>query len=231
MKKIRIFLVIIILFFVMIFLSGCEINVDENLSVEDKITEEIEYIENKILTFYSMYAKGEYGVLEEINWDLIEENVIDLNGVLDTIILDMAEVEISNEDIIAFKDGVNRLSIATSNRNINAVLEEYNILYSILPKYAQNAFKNKNDVKRLELKSQIVSSFVYANLFDWESASTGINLADAKYKEMMDDVDYMKEYSYNLNKIFILLSEIKNAIGLQELELVKIKYVNFIEKI
>ena len=231
MKKIRIFLVIIILFFVMIFLSGCEINVDENLSVEDKITEEIEYIENKILTFYSMYAKGEYGVLEEINWDLIEENVIDLNGVLDTIILDMAEVEISNEDIIVFKDGVNRLSIATSNRNINAVLEEYNILYSILPKYAQNAFKNKNDVKRLELKSQIVSSFVYANLFDWESASTGINLADAKYKEMMDDVDYMKEYSYNLNKIFILLSEIKNAIGLQELELVKIKYVNFIEKI
>lgn len=231
MKKIRIFLVIIILFFVMIFLSGCEINVDENLSVEDKITEEIEYIENKILTFYSMYAKGEYGVLEEINWDLIEENVIDLNGVLDTIILDMAEVEISNEDIIAFKDGVNRLSIATSNRNINTVLEEYNILYSILPKYAQNAFKNKNDVKRLELKSQIVSSFVYANLFDWESASTGINLADAKYKEMMDDVDYMKEYSYNLNKIFILLSEIKNAISLQELELVKIKYVNFIEKI
>lgn len=231
MKKIRIFLVIIILFFVMIFLSGCEINVDENLSVEDKITEEIEYIENKILTFYSMYAKGEYGVLEEINWDLIEENVIDLNGVLDTIILDMAEVEISNEDIIVFKDGVNRLSIATSNRNINTVLEEYNILYSILPKYAQNAFKNKNDVKRLELKSQIVSSFVYANLFDWESASTGINLADAKYKEMMDDVDYMKEYSYNLNKIFILLSEIKNAISLQELELVKIKYVNFIEKI
>lgn len=215
----------------MIFLSGCEINVDENLSVEDKITEEIEYIENKILTFYSMYAKGEYGVLEEINWDLIEENVIDLNGVLDTIILDMAEVEISNEDIIVFKDGVNRLSIATSNRNINTVLEEYNILYSILPKYAQNAFKNKNDVKRLELKSQIVSSFVYANLFDWESASTGINLADAKYKEMMDDVDYMKEYSYNLNKIFILLSEIKNAISLQELELVKIKYVNFIEKI
>lgn len=215
----------------MIFLSGCEINVDENLSVEDKITEEIEYIENKILTFYSMYAKGEYGVPEEINWDLIEENVIDLNGVLDTIILDMAEVEISNEDIIVFKDGVNRLSIATSNRNINAVLEEYNILYSILPKYAQNAFKNKNDVKRLELKSQIVSSFVYANLFDWESASTGINLADAKYKEMMDDVDYMKEYSYNLNKIFILLSEIKNAISLQELELVKIKYVNFIEKI
>ena len=40
----------------------------------------------------------------------------------------------------------------------------------------------------------------------------------------------MKEFSYNLNKIFVLLSEIKNAIYLEELELTKIKYINFIEK-
>lgn len=93
------------------------------------------------------------------------------------------------------------------------------------------AFENKNDVKQLELKTQIVSSYVYANLLNWELAISTINSAETKYKEMMDDVDYMKEYSYNLNKIFILLSELKNAINLQEVELVKLKYVNFIEKI
>lgn len=93
------------------------------------------------------------------------------------------------------------------------------------------AFENKNKVKQLELKSQIVSSYVYANLLNWELASTNIDSAEKKYKEMMDDVDYMKEYSYNLNKIFVLLGELKNAINLQEIELVKLKYVNFIEKI
>lgn len=93
------------------------------------------------------------------------------------------------------------------------------------------AFENKNEVKILELKSQIVSSYVYANLLNWELASTTVDSAEIKYKEMMDDVDYMKEYSYNLNKIFVLLSEFKNAINLQEVELVKLKYVNFIEKI
>lgn len=93
------------------------------------------------------------------------------------------------------------------------------------------AFENKNDVKQLELKVQVISSFVYSNLLDWEQANVAVDLAETKYKEMMDDVDYMKEYYYNLNKIFILLSELKNAIDLQELELVKIKYVNFIEKI
>ena len=93
------------------------------------------------------------------------------------------------------------------------------------------AFENKNELKQLELKTQIVSSYVYANLLNWELASETINQAEIKYKEMMDDVDYMKEYSYNLNKVFVLLSELKNAINLQEVELVKLKYVNFIEKI
>ncbi len=83
----------------------------------------------------------------------------------------------------------------------------------------------------MQLKSQVISSFVYSNLLNWELATQAIDSAEIKYKEMMDDVDYMKEYSYNLNKIFVLLSEQKNAINLQELELVKIKYVNFIEKI
>lgn len=231
MKNIRCLGIIIVLLLGMLFLCGCEINPDEVNSIEDKISEEIKYIENKILTFYSMYAKDEYGEIESLNWDLIEENVIDLNGALDTVILDMSEIEISNEDIIAFKDAVNRLSIATSNKDINAVLEEYRLLYSVLPSYAQKAFNNKNEVKQLELKSMVISSYVYSNLLNWELASSTVDSAEIKYKEMMDDVDYMKEYHYNLNKIFVLLSEFKNAINLQELELVKIKYVNFIEKI
>ncbi len=141
MKKINRYLCLIIIYlFGILFLCGCDINSEETSSIEDKISEEINYIEDKILTFYSMYAKEEYGEFDNLNWDLIEENVIDLNGVLDTVILDMSEVEISNEDIIVFKDGVNRLSIATSNKDINTVLEEYRLLYSVLPSYARKSF-------------------------------------------------------------------------------------------
>ena len=228
LKSVSIFLLII---FLVLFLSGCELNERENQTVEDKITEEINYIENNILTFFSMYAKKEYGENEKLNWDLIEENMIELNGVLDTVILDMSEKEISNEDIINFKDGVNRLSIGTSNKDINVVLEEYRNLYSILPKFAEKAFRNKNEVKQLNLKNLVVSSYVYSELLNWGIAKETIDSAEVIYKEMMDDLDYMKEFSYNLNKVFVLISEMKNAIYLEELELTKIKYVNFIEKI
>ena len=63
------------------------------------------------------------------------------------------------------------------------------------------------------------------------SGDEAIETADNKYKEMTDDVDYMKEYSYNLNKVYILLGELKNVINTEELELTKMKYINFIEKI
>ena len=55
--------------------------------------------------------------------------------------------------------------------------------------------------------------------------------AENKYRTMMDDVDYIKEYSYNLNKVFVLIGELKNAIELEEIELTKVKYINFIEKV
>lgn len=231
MKFLKSVSILILIMFFCLFLCGCQLNENESQTIEEKIKEEISYIENKILTFFSMYAKKEYGENENLNWDLIEENVIELNGVLDTVILDMSEKEISNEDIINFKDGVNRLSIGTSNRDIDTVLEEYKNLYSILPKFAEKSFQNKNEIKQLNLKNLVVSSYVYSELLDWELSKQTIDSAEVMYKEMMDDLDYMKEFSYNLNKVFILINEVKNAIYLEELELTKIKYVNFIEKI
>lgn len=227
----KIFLFCVIIFFCIIFLTACSINDEEKPSIESKITEEIEYIENKILTFLNMYAKDEYDLEEDLNWNLIEENAIDLNGILDTIILDMTEVEISNETIIEFKNRVNNLSIAISNKDIDATLEEYRLLYLLLPIYAEKIYSNKNELEILRLKSLAVSSYVLANRSEWEEAKKTILETENKYKTMMDNVDYIKEYSYNLNKVFVLIGELRNAIELEELELTNIKYVNFIEKI
>ena len=47
---------------------------------------------------------------------------------------------------------------------------------------------------------------------------------------MMNNVDYMQENSYRLNRIYVLLGEIKNATDLENINLVKLKYINFIEK-
>ena len=227
----NIFSIFIICIMLFVF-SGCDFLNQEDLRIEEKTTEEIRFIENKILTFYSKYAKGEYGnIEEELNWSEIENSTIELSNVLDTIILDFSEIEISNEDIIAFRNGVNELSIACTNRDINLVMDRFNFLYSLLPQYMEKYLENKNEINILKVKTLVVSSFYYSNLYDWENAKATIELAENKYKEMMDDVDYMKEYAHNLNRVYILIGEMKKSIELEELELTKIKYINFIEKI
>lgn len=82
----------------------------------------------------------------------------------------------------------------------------------------------------MKLKSLILSSFVQANFLDWSTAKETVRLAESKYNEMMNNVDYMREYSHNLNRIYVLLEEFKNAVELEELELTKVKFINFIEK-
>lgn len=210
---------------------GCDNLNEEPKNINDKTTEEISYVENKILNFYSMYAKNEYGDIENLNWELIEDNAIDLNKVLDTMILDLNEIGMSDEDIIELKKGVNDLSIAIYNRDINNVFKQFGILYSLLPKYMKGYSEDTNKINQMELKALIVFSFSYANMLDWENAKNTIDLAMNKYNEMTDNVEYMTEYSYNLNKVYILIGELKTAIDLEEIELTKVKYVNFIEKI
>ena len=230
-KVIKILIVIICTFCLMFTLSGCEINNDKEKTLGDKANEEIRYVENKILTFFSRYAKGEYGNIDDLDWNAIDENILELNNVLDTVILDLTDLDVGNDDIIAFRNGLNSLSIAASNKDITVVTQKCGELYSLLPTYKKKYSDNKNEINIIELKSLVVSSFVYANSLDWGNAKNTIASAETKYKEMMDDVDYMKEYSYNLNKVYILVGELKNAIDLEEIELTKIKYINFIEKI
>ena len=143
----------------------------------------------------------------------------------------MTEIDIANENIIDFKNKINNLSIAISNKDINTVLEEYGTLYGLLPICAEKIISNKNELEIIRLKSLVILSYVQSNRLEWEEAKESVSEAEKRYQIMMDNVDYIKEYSYNLNKIFILINEFKNAIELEELELTNIKYINFIEKI
>lgn len=220
--------VILLLLFL---LTGCSLNENDTKTIEDKTKEEISYIEDKLLLVLNRYAKNEYGSNEEYNWDTINEDVLGLNNQLDTMILDFSELEISNDEIINFRDGINALLIAASNNDRILLLECINDLYSKLPYYYSKTENNKNKVMQFELKSLVIGAYVKAEELEWETSKNLIDAAENKYKEMMDDIDYMKEYKYNLNKVYILLGELKNSIYSEEINLSKMKYINFIEKI
>ncbi len=228
LKKAIIYIILMII--CMLCITGCSIKNDEEKDIKDKTNEEINYLEDEIFAVVNKYIKDEYTEDDKINWNDMNKDIQVINNSLDTIMLDLSEVDISNDDLINFRNQVNDLSIAITNEDANNFMQKASYLYSLLPTYLEKYSDEKNKINIMKLKSLVLSSLSYANSLQWEEAKNTVGLAESKYKEMMDDVDYMKEYSYNLNKIYVLLGEYKNAVDIEELELCKQKYINFIEK-
>lgn len=231
MNKKENFKFIFLISFLILFLTGCSLQEENQKTIQDKTNEEISYIEDEIFTIVNKYIRGEYNDdTGGIKWDDVNKEVQNLNSVLDTIMLDLSELEITNNELVNLRNEVNNLSISVTNKDDYNLLQKSSYIYSLLPTYMEKYSQDKNKIDNMKLKSLVLSALVQANFLEWDTAKNTALLVENKYKEMMDNVDYMKEYSYNLNKTYILIGEFKNAIDLEEVELTKQKYINFIDK-
>lgn len=214
----------------MIFLTGCTISEKENVSIEEKIKQEIEYIEDSIFNITNKYAKGEYIKDDTIEWNKIFDDEERINNVLETIVLDLTEIDVSNDEILKFSNEINNLLAATTAESEDELLARLNNLYALIPNYMKKVGASKSTIQDKELKSIILASYSLANAENWSEAKVMIQSAVDKYNTMMDDIEYMQENAYKLNKTYILLGEVKNAIDSENMKIVNLKFVNFIEK-
>ena len=222
---------ILFIFFILFILTGCSRNNENSKkNLKDKVNEEISFLEDKTFTITNKYAKGEYLIDGSLQWKDISKEVEESSVSIDAIIQDSSELDVSNEDILALRNEVNSLIISAGNKDEYNLLQKASNLYSLLPNYMEKYSEDKNKIDIMKLKGLVLTSYIQANSLEWDLSKDTIILAEAKYNEMMNNIDYMKEYSNSLNKVYVLLEELKNAIELQEIELTKVKFINFIEK-
>lgn len=228
-KYILNFLILILILFLFTGCTGIE-SQTEVASIEDKTISEIEYLEDEIFTIINKYTKEEYIVDNNIDWKKVREDAQQIGKVLDTVMLDFGEAKVPNEELIAFRTEINNLLVSCSNEDENTLFKSASNLYSLLPEYYGRFSENKNEKEVMALKSLVLKSYASAYFSEWEDAKAAASLAETKYKEMSDNLEYMKEHSFDLNKVYILVEEFKNAIDLEQVDLSKVKYINFIEK-
>lgn len=221
---------ICILSFVLIILTGCTGEMKKSeVSLEDKIQEEIEYIENLIFKISNKYAKGEYLKDDSLDWDEILKDERKINDSLDTIVLDLSEANVENEEILKFSNQLNNLIIVSTNKNEASLLTELANLYYLLPGYFSKINDNYNEREEKEVKSLALRCFANANIDNWDEATNLVNQALEKYLSLMNNVDYIENNSYKMNKIYVLIGELKNAVDVKNIDLVKLKFVTYIE--
>lgn len=232
MNKTKKNLIYIIFCMCLIFiLSGCSVDDNGSEKIESKTESEVNYIEDSLLKILNKYAKGEYQNEDNsIDWDSIKDDEKNLLNSLDTIVLDLSEVNVKNEDIIKLSDEINTLIIVTSEENEVQMISKLKDIYSLIPDILQNFEKDQNIINKKRVRSLIISCYSFVVQDKWEDAKIEMNNLENKYKEMMNDLNYAENNSYNLNNVYVLIEELKNAIEIQNREIVNLKYINLIEK-
>lgn len=222
----------IILFMCLLVLTGCSVN-DEATNVEEKNLAELEYLEDNIVLIMNKYIKNEY--FDEENkvqkWDKILEDSRKIENGMATTMVDLAALNIDSAEIAKLSEGINRMIIAIENQDETNFIVELNNIFALIPNYLSKYLKDDELIFKKQLKYYAISTYVGFRMGDIELARSQIAEAESKYSEKMKDVNYVQNNEYNVNKIYVLIQELKGSIETGSEELVKTKYLLLVEEI
>ena len=225
------FVLICLVLLLSLILSGCKTD-DSSVRLVEKTTKELGYFEEKIFQIIIKLEKNEYiGENDNFEWEKILEDAEKINIELDNIMLDLSNLNLAIEEIRNLSIYTNNVLVAINNKNEISLINELTNLYVIIPKYLRLYENNTNKINQKELKAFILKSFNYAVNNDWDNSRNEVLNVENKYNEMISDSKYIEEYSYNINKLYILIQEYKTAVGTGDFELARIKFIPLVSEI
>ena len=221
---------ILILTMLLFTLTACTGGTDES-KIKEKASSEIDFLESEIFKMALKYAKGEYNSEDGLDWESIYDESEILNESWSTVVLDLSKLNIPEEQINGLGQDVANLVISISAQNEDELFTNLYSIYSRLPQIEQVYSDDTISKSKRELKRTVFLAHVYAENENYEASKNEIQNASNRYNEMMKDTNYIKNSSYNLNKILVEIEELKSAINLENIALIRIRFVNFIEEL
>ncbi len=247
MKKFVSILLILSLF--LIILTGC--SNQESVSLQDKNIAELEYVEKNIVDILNKLVREQYAVEETqekvtneiledeidlrrrptLNWEKLLNDTKKIENSIPTILVDLTALNIEATEIAKLSDGVNNMIIAIGNEDEKTYLIELNNVYSLIPTYMEKYAGNNEKTFKKKLKYYAISTYIAYSDGNLEMAKTQSGELERVYSEKMQDMNYVQNNEYNLNKLYILIQELKRAVDSNSSELVKSNYLLIIDEI
>ena len=168
---------------------------------------------------------------EDINWDYIKGEIENIYTSLATITIDFYQIGTTQENVIKFNQQLDKLSIAIKEENKELVLGELSNLYTNLSNITQNINGNELYKKVIKIKDNIFKAYSKLDTGDWEEIANDISNAITLYSELLTNTTENIEKQYEINKGYILINEMQNAVNLQDVSIFLIKYKNLLEEL
>lgn len=226
-KILSIFLILTLFVFI---LTGCSTQ-EKAVSLEDKNIEELRYIEGNLVNILNKLVKDEYVTDGILDWNKLINDTRKIEDVLAVTLVDLAALNIEAGEISKLSTGIDNMIIAADKKDERSYIIELNNVYALIPTYMEKYSAGQDIAFKKRLKYYTISAYVAYADDNLEMAKTQVNELDRVYAEKMQQLDYVQNNEYNMNKVYILIQELKKAIEADSSELVKSKYLLLIDEI
>lgn len=184
------------------------------------------------ITVTEMQAKSVLSTdTNNIDWEALRSEIEVVNEYWDILMLDLYNAKVSNDDIINFANTLDQCTLNINAEDKNASLSNLAILYSYIPKFL-NVISAETSLQNIRnTQSYTISAYVSANIDDWESVNTHMINAENAFISVLNDVEYSKNKEYKVNKTYMAIKDMQNAVKMQDKSLLFLKYKNLMENL
>ena len=168
---------------------------------------------------------------DDINWDLVKTEIEQINTSWSVVMLDLQNANVSNTDIMAFSNLLDKTIISIKNEDKNTSLTNLTALYSYIPKFLNSVSMDKSLQNIETTKYNIFIAYTAVSQDDWNTANTNIANAETSFLSVLNDTNYYQNREFKINKSYVLLKDMQNSSVNRDRELFFLKYKNLMESL
>ena len=180
------------------------------------------------------YELEESGVLtntEQIDWNKIKTEVEGLYLSLPTITIDLYKLNVAKEDVLGFNEKFDQLTINAKSENKQETLATLSEIYEYIPKFIEKVTDDEIEKIAVKTKSEIFKAYSKLDQDKWNEIAQNVKQAEENYSKLLSNTNIDKTKQYRVNKCYVMLNELQNAVNFKNSSVFLIKYQNLLEEI
>lgn len=192
---------------------------DTNISSKEEV-KKFELINQNVLT-----------ASDEINWNNVKSEVETLYTSIPSITLDLYQVNLNQDDILGFNKEYDNLTKAVKEENKKDTLTQLVTLYDYIPKFVKNVNEDVVYQVAIQTKAHILKAYSKLEDKDWAGIQSDVQNAIDAFNQLLATTGIDNSKQYSVNKSYVMLNELQNAVQMQEESVFLIKYKNLLEEL
>ena len=167
---------------------------------------------------------------EDIKWDIIKNKVENMYSSIPNLTLELYQIGVEQKDVLDFNSQYDNLIKIVKEEDKQKMLTQLSVLYDFIPKYMEKASNDEQEKIIIKAKNNIFKAYSILDQENWQEMSNFVKTSIEEYSKILTNMPSDDSNQYVINKGYILLNELQNAVSSQDKEVFLIKYRILLEE-